>query len=228
MKSKLHMSKLVFNFFSIGFLLLMTMSLNAQTSTFKEKSDPAATKILKNLTKIYSKYKGIEIEYKLEIEYGEDKEVQDGKILQEGDKYNIDNNGNEIINDGKTLWMYIKKQNEVQINDYDPEGDLGGITPAKILNIDESNKDYIYVVTGEDSKGYKIEFKPTDKDSDIMKIRIHVDKAQTKITSLKVFQDDGSRMTFIIKSIKNVTPTSSSFKFDKSKHPGVKEVDLRD
>jgi outer membrane lipoprotein carrier protein len=227
MKSKLHISKLVLNFFSICFLLLMTMSLNAQTSTFKEKSDPAATKILKNLTNIYGKYKAMEIDYKLEIEYGEDKEVQDGKILQEGNKYYIDNNGNEIINDGNTLWMYIKKQNEVQINDYDPEGDPG-ITPAQILNIDESNKDYIYVVIGEDSKGYKIEFKPTDKDSDIMKIRMHVDKAQTKILSLKVFQDDGSRMTFIIKSIKDVTPTSTSFKFEKSKHPGVKEVDLRD
>ncbi len=219
--------KLLSNFLSIGLLLLLVLSADAQPNKgFKEKSDPAATKILKNLKNIYGKYDGIEIKYSLEIEYGEDKEVQEGQILQDGNQYNINNNGNEIINDGKTVWMYTKEQNAVQINDNDP--DDPGFTPAKILNIDENDKEYIYAITGEDSRGYKIEFKPVDRDSDIMKIRIRVDKAQTKVNSVKLFMDDGSRMTFVIKSIKNVKPSSSSFKFNKEKHPGVKEVDLRD
>lgn len=219
--------KLISNVLSISFLFLMITTAFGQSS-FREKSDPEATKILKNLKKIYGKYEGIEIEYNLELEYGEDKEVQTGKILQEGDKYRINNNGNIIINDGNTVWMYIQKQNEVQINDFIADEEEAPFTPAKIFNMDENDDEFVYVITGEDSRGYKIEFKPRDPDSEIMKIRIRVDKAQTKINSVKVFSDDGSRMTFVVNKIKNTKPSSSSFRFNKEKHPGVKVIDLRD
>lgn len=212
----------------IGFLFLTVFTANGQQGeTYKEKSDPEATKILKNLKKIYGGYDGLSIDYELELEYGEDKEIQKGNIYQKGDKYRIDNNGNIIINDGEKVLMYIKKQNELQVNDIF-EGEEPPFTPAKILNMDENDKEFVYVITGEDSKGYKIEFKPLDRDSEIMKIRIEVNKAQTEISSVKIFSDDGSRMTFIIKEIKNVKETSASFKFDKSQYPGIQEIDLRD
>ena len=61
--------------------------------------------------------------------------------------YRITNNGNIIINDTKTVWMYIKKQNEVQVNDYDSDDDTG-FTPAQIFNIGENNTEFIYSITG--------------------------------------------------------------------------------
>jgi len=223
------MKLLLSNLLLLSFLFLITFSLHAQTpKTFKEKNDPEATKVLKNLKKVYEGFDGLLIKYSLEVEYGEKKEVQEGEILQVGNKYRINNNGNLIINDEKTVWVYTKKQNEVQVNDYDAKEDFQ-FTPAQILSIDENNKDFVYAITDEDpGKGYKIEFKPLDKESDIMKIRIEVDKAQTKITSVKVFQEDGTRLTFNIKSISNTKPSADSFKFAKDKFPGVKEVDLRD
>jgi outer membrane lipoprotein-sorting protein len=220
--------KLFKNIILLTGLLLMAMTTYGQEGkTYKEKSDPEATKILKNLKKVYGKFDGLSIDYELELEYGEDKEIQKGNIYQKGDKYRIDNNGNIIINDGEKVLMYIKKQNELQVNDIviDEEQPF---TPAKILNIDENDNEFVYVITGEDSKGYKIEFKPLDRDSEIMKIRIRVNKAQTEISSVKIFSDDGSRMTFIVKGIKDVKETSGSFKFDKSQYPGVREIDLRD
>jgi outer membrane lipoprotein carrier protein len=221
------LSKFKFVFLLFSCIFFFSASSSAQTNSFKEKSDPEATKILKKLKEVYSKYDALQIDYSLEIENGEDKEVQQGSILQKGDKYRINNNGNIIINNTKTVWMYIKKQNEVQVNDYDSDDDPG-FTPAKIFNIDESDKEFFYAITDSDSKGYKIEFKPLDADSDIMKIRIEVDRGQTKITSIKLFQEDGSRMTFLLKKINNAKTDSSSFRFNKEKYPGVKEVDLRD
>lgn len=220
--------KLLKNITLIGFLLLIVFTTYGQEGkAYKEQSDPEATKILKKLKKIYGGYDGLSIDYELELEYGNDKEIQKGNIYQKGEKYRIDNNGNIIINDGEKVLMYIKKQNELQVNDiYEDESQP--FTPAKILNIDENDKEFIYVITGEDSKGYKIEFKPLDRDSEIMKIRIRVNKAQTEISSVKIFSDDGSRMTFIVKDIKNVKETSSSFNFDKSQYPGIREIDLRD
>lgn len=211
----------------ITLLLMFTNSYGQEGNTYKEKSDPEATKILKNLKKVYGSFDGLSIDYELELEYGADKEIQKGNIYQKGDKYRIDNNGNIIINDGEKVLMYIKKQNELQVNDI-VVGEEQPFTPAKIFNMDENDKEFVYVITGEDSKGYKIEFKPLDRDSEIMKIRIEVNKAQTEISSVKIFSDDGSRMTFIVKDIKNVKETSSSFKFDKTKYPGIREIDLRD
>jgi outer membrane lipoprotein-sorting protein len=212
----------------IGCLLLAVLTTYGQQgNTYQDKSDPEATKILKKLKSIYGKFDGLSIDYELELEQGEDKEIQKGNIYQKGDKYRIDNNGNIIINDGEKVLVYISKQNELQINDI-VEGEEQMFTPAKILSIDENSKEFVYVITGEDSKGYKIEFKPLDRDSEIMKIRIRVNKAQTEISSVKIFSDDGSRMTFIVKAIKNVKETSKSFSFDKSQYPGIREIDLRD
>ncbi len=222
----LFISKFKFALLFLSFTFFIAEA-SGQSNSFKEKSDPEATKILKKLKEVYSKFDALQIDYSLEIENGEDKEVQQGSILQKGDKYRINNNGNIIINNTKTVWMYIKKQNEVQVNDYDSDDDPG-FTPAKIFNIDESDKEFFYAITNSDSKGYKIEFKPLDPDSDIMKIRIQVDKGQTKITSIKLFQEDGSRMTFLLKNINNAKADSNSFRFNKEKYPGVKEVDLRD
>lgn len=220
--------KLFKNISLIACLLLTVLSTYGQQGkTYKEKSDPEATKILKNLKKTYGKYDGLSIDYELKLEYGEDTEIQKGNIYQKGEKYRINNNGNIIINDGEKVVVFVEKQNELQVNDIDDD-DEQPFTPAKILNIDENDKEFVYVITGEDSKGYKIEFKPLDRDSEIMKIRIRVNKAQTEISSVKIFSDDGSRMTFIVKAIKNIKETSSSFKFDKSQYPGIREIDLRD
>lgn len=207
-------------------VVLMAGAVYAQPKqAFVEKSDPDAVKILKKIQKVYGEYDGISLDYILEMEYGEDKEVQQGSILQHGDKYFINNNGNLIINDGVTVWMYIKKQNEVQINDYIPEED--NFNPTKIFSMGD-NDEFVYVITGDDSQGYHIEFKPRDRDSEIKKVRVLVDRAQRTIKMVKVFSEDGSRMSFQIKNIKNVKPSSSSFTFNEAKYPGVVEIDLRD
>ncbi len=194
--------------------------------TFVEKSDPEAIALLKKVKGKYAKYDGISLKYTLTMDYGEDKEVQKGSLIQKGDQYHINNSGNHIINDGKTVWMYIKKQNEVQINDYIPEEDIE-FSPQEIFSLGE-NDQYVYVITGQDSEGYRVELKPRDRDSEIKKVRVVVDSKQLSIKSVKVFSADGTRMAFVIEDVKNIKPTADDFRFDKSKYPGVKEIDLRD
>lgn len=222
--------KYTINFLVTGLLLFVVMTAyGQQPKPFREKSDPEATKILRKLKKMYSKYNGLELKYSLVVEYGEDKEVYEGQVLQQDDKYFVNNNGNLIINNGKSVWYYVTSSNEVQINDYDPdEGESDIFSPSKILNMGDNDEDYFYAITGEDSRGYKIEFKPRDSDSEIMKMRIRVNKEQTKISSIKVFQDDGTRMTFTVKSIKSIELSKDDFTFLPAKYPGVVVTDLRE
>lgn len=218
--------KLLTGLFTILMLMFSVYSYAQQPKPFKEKSDPEARKILKKLQETYDADAGIYVKYKLTMEFGQDKEIQSGEIFQKGDKYNVNNNGNVIICDGATVWVYTKKQNQCQINDYEKDEDI--FSPSKLLNIYKADDEYFYAITDANSGGYKIEFKPYDKDSEIMKVRIEVDKSKTKLLSVKVFGDDGARYTFDIESLKNTTVSSSKFKFDKAQYPGVKVVDLRD
>lgn len=207
-------------------LLILGASTAYAQQGFVEKSDPEAVALLRKIKAKYAKYDGIALNYILTMEYGEDKEIQKGSLIQQGEKYHINNNDNLIINDGNTVWMYIAKQNEVQINDYIPEEDVE-FSPQEIFSLGENN-DYVYVITGQDDEGYRVELKPRDRDSEIKKVRVIIDEKKLTIKSVKVFSADGTRMSFSIKDIKNIKPSSGDFSFNKAKYPGVKEIDLRE
>ena len=54
-----------------------------------------------------------------------------GKIAVQGRQSRLGLPGQEIINNGETVWTYLTEANEVQITDYDPE--QGPITPWTIF-----------------------------------------------------------------------------------------------
>ncbi len=212
-------------------LLSLSLQANAQllpkagASKTTEKSDPEATKILKQLREKYEKYVGIHSDYILTIDNRETKEKQSGKITQKGDKFHVENDGNQIFCDGKTLWMYMKKNHEVQINEYEKDDDP--MSPNRILKIYEAQDQFMYAITNENGTKCDIEFKPLDKEADFSKIRIEVDRSKLEINYIKVFAKDGTIYTFEVKAIKNINPEDAVFKFNKTAFPGVKEVDMR-
>lgn len=198
----------------------------AQAPKFEEKSDPDAKKILDKLRDKYKALGSIAAEFSLVIEMGKTKEEQSGKMAQNGSKYRVSVGNNEIISDGASTWLYNKQQNEVQINEYTPDNN-DMLSPDKLLKIYESDKEFIYVITEDNSAQTSIEFKPLDKDAEFFKIRMVYDKAKNEATSIKVFGKDGSRYTLNIKKIASQTYSDSHFAFDKSKYPGVVVTDLR-
>lgn len=226
------MKKIVLNFLAFALLIMGSASmLQAQTPFFKvqqqtDKTDPEARKVLKKLKDKFTQYKGLYSEYTLTIDNRETKEEQEGKITQMGDKFHVNNNGNEIYCDGITLWMYMKSNNEVQVNEYEPE-DEDMMSPSKILKIYEAEDEFTYVVTNQDARKYDIEFKPKDKEADFFKLRVEIDKQKSSVTYVKVFAKDGTIYTLDIKKIEEAKPTAATFKFNKDKYPGVKEVDMR-
>jgi outer membrane lipoprotein carrier protein len=210
--------------------LVATSSLNAQA----EKSDPAAKTILDKVRKKYEAYKTIEASFSLSIELpGQPKQVQKGTISQDGNKFRLEMTDQIIVSDGKTTWVYVKKNNEVQITNADPGGasDNGFMTPKDLLSRYEKG-DFIYVLLDKISdKGAvltQIEFKPKDKKSDFSKLRLSIDEKKSLIKSIMAFGKDGSRYNF---SLNTTTPNkkfgSGHFTFDPKKYPGVRVEDLR-
>lgn len=195
-------------------------------------NDPKATKILSTIRAEYDSFKSMEADFDLTIELPEqEKEVQKGKVIQQGDKFFLDIDQQAIYNDGNYVWLHVKKNNEVQINDPDMGDDTELLSPTDMLTIYESG-DYVYSITDSPVVGGKkmtqIDFKPLDRDSEYFKISLVVDKAQNKMHEMKVFSKDGSRFTLKINNIvTNRQYEPSTFTFDESKWPGIHIEDLR-
>ena len=203
-------------------------------SLYQDKSDPEAKAILEKVSKKYENYTSLEIDFDMTIEMPEeDKILQKGIMIQSGDKYYLDIPQLTIYCDGDIIWTHLKKQKQVQINNYEEDEENEDImSPKDVLKI-YKNDNYFYVLMNEAyEKGVmiqQIEFKPKSRDSEYSKMRVTINKKTHEIMRLKVFSRDGSRFTFSVnKAILNKNISDSTFVFDKSKAPENTDIeDLR-
>lgn len=213
--------------------LLCATGLQAQKQMLSKKdNDPNAKRILDKLKKDYDSFKSIELSFTLELELpGQPKEIQKGLVAQQGNKYMIRLDQQEIYCDGKLLWVYLKKNNEVQINNFNSNDTEGIITPQDMMQL-YSKGQFVYAVTGEGTENNQqvtfIEFKPLDANSEYSKFRLAVNTKLNKMVSLKVFSKDGSRYHLIVNEFTpNKKFENGYFVFNMSKYKGIRVEDLR-
>lgn len=149
--------------------------------------------------------------------------------MLKGTKYRVSFSGQEIFCNGTTVWNYDKAANEVTISKLDASS--GMITPQKLFT-NFYDKDFLYLLNGEKKVGNKtmqeIEMTPVDKSKPFHKVYVLVDKKAKTIYSTKVLENAGNRYTYTVNNMKTNKPIDDKqFVFDKSKYPGVEEVDLR-
>ena len=225
------------------YLIAMIFTLGILASSFAQKqdftkaadNDPAATKVLEKVSKKYEAYKSIQATFTLDIEIPEEPvDQQTGKMMTQGEKYNVDFNEYSMISDGKNLWIHSKRNEEVQLNnvpDEEEAAEEGMLAPQDFYSFYKNGK-YVYALVNaqrEDGKPVvQIEFKPLDGESEYSKIRMTIEQKTSTVKRIKVFSKDGSRYTL---TIKDFTPNkkfaSTDFKFNKSKFPNVHVEDLR-
>lgn len=218
--------------FFLTLLSVFSVSLFSQDFTKKNDSDPKAKAVLEKMRKKYESMSNLEADFSLVIEVPQQPaQTQKGKLIQQGDKYRLKLQDRTLVSDGKSVWLFIEKNKEVQINDAE-EGSSGGISSPKDLLKAYEWDDYIYVLSQEFSENgrvvQQIEFKPTSKDSDYSKIRVTLDKKTSDVVSIKSFGKDGSRYTL---TVTKLTPgkqvAASTFTFSKSECPDCHFEDLR-
>lgn len=151
-----------------------------------------------------------------------------GKITVKGEKFRLEMGGQEIINDGKTVWTYIPEVNEVNIDNYNPgEGEM---TPSKIYAAYKDGYKYVYLQElKENGEVYDvIDLVPEDKNDPFFKIRLTIDQNEDLLKGWTMFDKSGNQYIYSITEFKALTDIKDAyFQFDKSKHKGVEVVDLR-
>ncbi len=211
--------------------LLTTLFFLFAITTFSQ-SDPKAVEILDNVSAHMKTFKTMYAEFQFILENNQENitDKRYGKIWTKGNKYKIDMMGTETYFDGKAQWTYLKESNEVNITTPDPEDDES-INPAKIFDIYQKGFKVKFVAQKfEGTRAiYVIDLFPTDRSKPFSRITLKIDKDKKELYVFKRFDKDGNYYTIKIgKIIPNKQMADSIFLFDKSKHPGVEIIDLRD
>jgi len=220
-------------------LVISVILITASYTAFAQK-DADAQKILSTLSKKYRSYDLIKADFTftLEDQQAGVKETQTGtlvsrpkankfkvSIYSQDDKATITQ---EIISDGKSQWTYIKKDKEAELSDVDHSED--NLNPAQLFTIYEHGYKYIY--TGDEKVDGKVcqivDLTPEDAKKPFFKVRLTIDKAKKQIYSALIFDKNGNRYTYVIRTFTpNPKVPETIFTFDKKDHPGVEVVDLR-
>jgi outer membrane lipoprotein-sorting protein len=72
-----------------------------------------------------------------------------------------------------------------------------------------------------------IDLTPENKNNQIYKIRLMVNRKDRSIRSFKTFEKNGNRYNYLITNFTPVDVDEKTFVFDKSKYRNVEVVDLR-
>lgn len=194
------------------------------------QQDPKATLILNEMSKKYQAFKSFKADftYSLETANGKVKDSYQGQISVKGNKYYLKISGQEVFNDGATVWTYMKEENECNISEYVP--DENEITPTKIHVM--YKKGFKYTYAEEKKVGTEvydvIDLVPEDKNKSFFKVRIMISKKDKSVKSWKIFDRNGNRYLYSVnKFAPNNVVDDKQFKFDKTKYPKVQIVDLR-
>lgn len=192
--------------------------------------DPKALEILDAMSKKYKEMSGFKAKFSFTLESPSSNinETSEGEITVKGAKFRLKIGGQEIYNNGTTVWTYVKENNEVNISDYDPADDE--MNPAKIYSMYKKGYKYMLVEEKiEEGKTYQIiDLVPEDKNQQYFKIRLQINKTDYTLKSWKVFEKNGNRYLYSVKSFEpNLKLEDGSFNFDKSKYPKVEVIDLR-
>jgi outer membrane lipoprotein carrier protein len=200
------------------------------TTCFSQGNDPEAKKILDQASAKIKSYKTIKAVFTLELAdaQGVSEGSKKGTVYMKGSRYHVQITGQEIFSDGKTIWTLDKSANEVTITKVDPGSNT--MSPQKLLT-NFYDKDFLYKVNGEqkmaDKTVVEIEMTPTDKTQNFHKIYLYVDKKTHLVTSGKFLDKSNSKYIYTINSLKgDLNLPDASFIFDKTKYPGVEEVNL--
>jgi outer membrane lipoprotein-sorting protein len=196
------------------------------------QSEVKAKEILAEVSKKYRSYDVIKTEfsYTLENPQAKIKETQSGTLFVRSkvNKYKVILKGQELISDGKNQWTYLKADKEVQLSEVDNSSDA--LNPAKIFTIYE--KGFKSVYTNDTKLNGKtlqnIDLTPLDAKRSFFKVRLQIEKLSKQITNAVIFDKNGNKYTYTIKTfMPNVKVPESTFAFDSKLYPGVELVDLR-
>lgn len=212
----------------ISVFILLFSVISAQVELVK---DPAAKKILDAFSKKASQSKGVRIKFTYTTDNRQNNyhDTKKGYVFLEGQKFKVIIPKTEIISDGKSVWTYMKEDNEVTISETDTS-EVSIFNPGKLFTAYKHGFKYLLIgeETIENIKYNVIDLYPEDtENSPYSIIRMKIDKKTNELYSIKTSGKSGLDYTFkVIEYKSNIKLPENLFKFIPSKYP--KDIEITD
>jgi outer membrane lipoprotein carrier protein len=151
-----------------------------------------------------------------------------GQITIQGNKCRLTLPTQEVINDGQTVWTYLRDANEVQIADHDPEQEA--ITPWTIFA--NYRRDYTLCrFNTHQEKGHvydSVTLLAKDAENSLHSVSITVEHATKHIVSLEVMDSNQTLHVFMMTDFAyDLKLDKTFFSFNVEAHQGVEVIDMR-
>jgi outer membrane lipoprotein-sorting protein len=212
--------------FAILFICLAFTPIAIGQYNSAKDSDPEALALLQKAGENLAT-KNSQVTFSLKYSYpGQEGKPETGVLFQSGKMYNLQLPTYTIISDGKTRWVYLKNQNEVNL--YNESNGQDWISPQDFLQMHKAT-DLVFVLAGTKADGGSIiEAKPLKgRFDDYAKFTIVVRNGA--LVSIKGIGKDGTRQEMYIGTITHPATFDNAklFTFNKASYPGVYIEDLR-
>ena len=210
--------------------ILLVFLLSLPGNIFAQNSNDAKALLDKAYT-TYETSDGIRLSFKATLI---DKEgtvylPQSGEAYIKGDKFKLEMEAMDIWFDGKTQWVLMKDVNEVNIST-PTATEVASISPLALLGIYKNG----FTLKTPASKtingrsAHLIDMVPVSQNKDFKSITAAIDKESGHIIQVILTMADGTKNKIDISGYNtNHQFSDTTFRFDKSNHPGIEIVDLR-
>ena len=207
--------------FSVFCLMLVTLSLGAQTS------DPKAKTIVdKAISQLYKTPSKFDFTTTYIAGNTNQKEVQKGVCAINGKKAYISLAGMETFFDGKTQWVYVKANNEVSISEPTPQEQKEMNPLMMIRGYEKTHRVAFDETTNDPTVWYLFLYPTVSKKVDYFRIRLSIDKNTSQLKKIEFSQRNADKLIFTIQKQQPIKDVAI-FTFDKRKYPKVEMNDLR-
>lgn len=195
-------------------LLFATQAVTAQNN---------AEALIRLMVNQMKSHKNLELNYKYQISSeGLTTEAQRGKAWLQGEAYKVEMVEQQMISDGKTIWIYLVDDEEVMVSNA-TEGEDN--TPLKLLTSLDEN--YAATLTGMDAKG-NATIELANPKGQYRRITLRANPNKLAISSMDVYMEDGTKLILTVDEMKfDQELDDKFFTFDTKKHPNVDVIDMR-
>lgn len=189
--------------------------------------NPEAAEIIRPISENLIKSSGVEIDFVFTFENKQEEitETNEGKAFLRGNKYKLNMLGVSSFFDGKSQWIHMIEEEEVNITEPDLE-DEEEFTPVNIFTMYE--KGFRFKIIEDADNLITIDMIPDDTEKPFHKIRLKLDKENKTFVMVKSFGRDGIDNIIDIKSTKkDLNLNDDFFVFNSSDYPNVEVIDMR-
>ncbi len=207
----------------LSILCLFSLGITAQA-----QQDEAARSILDAMSDKYQAMTAFttDFEYILENPAEDLTETFEGTVSVKGEMYRLSMEGQEIINNGETVWTYMEELNEVNISDYYAEDQE--ISLNNIFTLYKEGYKYLYIESADNGQLDIIDLVPEDVSNTYFKIRLAIKSNNQELSRFQVFDKNGNRYIYKIVTFKEEPDMGDDyFNFDPSEYEGVEVIDFR-